>query len=213
MSIFDDIIHIFTKKECCACFKVWHSFCAECLNRLKIYEKKIQYGQKSKISEINILFSYDSIWLKTALHKGKYYKLYPVYNDILSVWDAVLQKFIQTENSLLVPVPMHFLRKWKRWYNHSEKIARYISKRYGIPVDSTLIKKIKNTKQQSKLSKIERQKNLQESFKVSKKALDYWKTIYIIDDVMSTWATIEEIWKVLSEAGYKDIRAIILSSN
>jgi predicted amidophosphoribosyltransferase len=75
-------------------------------------------------------------------------------------------KYIETENTVLVPVPMHFLRRWKRGYNQSEKIAQNLSKVCGISVDTTLIKRSKYTKQQSHLSQSQRAHNLDNAFQL-----------------------------------------------
>jgi len=63
-----------------------------------------------------------------------------------------------------MPIPMHLLRKWKRGYNQSEKIAQLLSSILDIPVNNKTIYKKKYTKNQSHLSLSQRKNNLQSSF-------------------------------------------------
>jgi predicted amidophosphoribosyltransferase len=98
-----------------------------------------------------------------------------------------------------VPVPMYFWKKIFRWYNQSELLVKYISKQTGITPEYKLLKKIKKTPQQSHLTKKQRQNNLGGSVVVNKILLDKnrHKTIILIDDVISTGATLKTISQLL----------------
>ena len=110
---------------------------------------------------------------------------------------------------------IHFLRKLYRWYNQSYILAKYVWKANNIVLENNLIKRVKNTRQQSKLNKEDRMKNLENAFKVDKKLLDKLdkKVFIIVDDVISTWTTINEISKVLKKSWAKNIIGLIVASN
>ena len=118
-------------------------------------------------------------------------------------------------NYLLVPVPMYFFRKFSRWYNHSELLARNIWKITWIKVNTKLVKRVRNTRQQSKLSRENRLTNLKNAFKVNKKQvdkLDKKTKLILIDDIISTWSTINEISEVLRKAWIREIIGLCIAS-
>jgi ComF family protein len=96
---------------------------------------------------------------------------------------------------------MNFFRKLKRWYNHSEILAKELSKLTWIEYNDKILKRVKNTKQQSKLTKKEREKNLVWVFWFNKKYEKYleYKKVILVDDVVSTWSTINEVSRILKE--------------
>jgi predicted amidophosphoribosyltransferase len=110
---------------------------------------------------------------------------------------------------------MWFFKKIKRWYNHSEILATIISKKINIKLWKWFIKKIKNTRQQSLLTRDERLLNLHKSFVVAKNKIDKVdkKIFIIIDDVISTGSTINEISKILKEKWAKKIIWLIVASD
>ena len=83
---------------------------------------------------------------------------------------------------------MHFLRKLKRGYNHSEILAKQIAKSTDIKLEKNLIKKTKYSRQQSTISKKERLQNLEKSFSIAKSKVDIIdnKNFILVDDVIST---------------------------
>jgi competence protein ComFC len=110
---------------------------------------------------------------------------------------------------------MWFLKKLKRGYNHSEILAKYISKNIKIKLGKWYIRKIKTTRQQSLLTRQERLLNLKESFKLANNKVDKVdkKVFIIVDDVISTWSTINEISKILKENWAKKIIWLIIASD
>ena len=99
---------------------------------------------------------------------------------------------------ILVPVPIHARKKFDRGYNQSELLANGISATTGIPISTKVLKKIKNTKTQTQLNIKERLLNTKGSFRVSEDIMKY-KAIAIVDDVVTTGATINAICGVLME--------------
>jgi predicted amidophosphoribosyltransferase len=83
---------------------------------------------------------------------------------------------------------MNFWKRLKRGYNQADIMANYISKKNNIFYQKNLIKKVKNTRQQSHLSRQERGVNIENCFKINKNYIDIIdkKYIIIVDDVVST---------------------------
>jgi ComF family protein len=97
------------------------------------------------------------------------------------------EKDVNKNNTILVPIPLHFFKKLKRGYNQSELLSNTIKNRTGLHLINLLIKN-KNTGQQSHNSKKERINNLKNSFIFNKKYQDNFDNfkIILIDDVIST---------------------------
>jgi len=99
----------------------------------------------------------------------------------------------------LIAVPMHPKRLRERGYNHSQLIAKHLSKELNIPLLNNALIKSKHTKTQASQSLKQRKKNLQGSFKVKKILMP--ECLAIIDDVLTTGSTAEEIAKILKKNG------------
>ena len=90
---------------------------------------------------------------------------------------------------IIVPVPLHWTRKFTRTYNQSELPAKFISRELNKPCVPDALKRIKRTKNQKFLSGKERHKNLRNAFKANRKYIEN-KKILLIDDVFTTGATL-----------------------
>lgn len=227
MNIFSYISLLFVEKKCYSCKNTGHFFCPQCCSGLELYQaycylcKKPSSDFKSHpecqkylpLSQVIVLTRYRHTWVKRLLRHAKFYNAFSAYDDLIIPHKDFLQQYVSPQNSILIPVPMHFLRKWKRWYNQSEKIAGILSHVLHIPVKDNYIKRRKYTKQQSHLSQSNRAKNLSWVFSLSREKIDKNTTIYLVDDVISTGSTLSEIAKLLHKNGHKDVRAIVLASD
>lgn len=96
---------------------------------------------------------------------------------------------------LLVPVPLHVKRQKQRGYNQSLEICKGISEVIKIPIDNrTLIRTINNPSQ-TKNSRFDRWKNVEDIFSITDKAAFYNKHILLVDDVITTGSTLESCAK------------------
>jgi len=109
--------------------------------------------------------------------------------------------FQQWNIEIIVPVPLHRLRKAERGYNQSEYIAKGISKSTSIPVERNSIKRKRFTATQTKMNIVERKQNIHDAFEVKNSRSIEGKTILLVDDVMTTGSTMAECGKVLLENG------------
>lgn len=105
---------------------------------------------------------------------------------------------------MLIPVPLHKLRMIKRGFNQATELGSYISKVFDIPILASTLRRHRNTKAQSGLSRKQRRKNVKGAF--------YWhdrvkpgRHVALIDDVMTTGTTVTECTRVLQKAGAKRV--------
>lgn len=104
----------------------------------------------------------------------------------------------------IVPVPIFPKREQKRKYNHMNLTAQEFSLLSGYNVNYELIKRVKDTKPQYKLKKVERAENLQNAFIVDKSKLQDGPVL-LIDDICTTGSTFEEMINELNKNGINDI--------
>ena len=219
-------------KKCYSCNKEWRFLCEECLSKMSNFEP-ICYCCKGKSDYFNIHKNckkdvyYDKIIIlshyknKTISKLIKDLKFYGKKDIAEDFWYYLSELFFEneiyknTDNYIIIFPPMWFLKKLKRWYNHSEILANIISKNTNIKLWKWYIKKIKTTRQQSKLSRQDRLINLKKSFKIANNKLDNIdkKTFIIVDDVISTGSTINEISKILKEKWAEKVIGLIVASD
>lgn len=102
---------------------------------------------------------------------------------------------------MIIPVPLHWRRLLSRRYNQSYLLARRLSKQAKKRHAANLLRRIRYTAQQTGLSRTERDRNVRGAFKVSKPDQVKDKTILLVDDVLTTGATIEACARALKKSG------------
>jgi ComF family protein len=107
----------------------------------------------------------------------------------------------------IVPVPLHHLKRAERGYNQSDFIGMGIKSELQIPLKTNAIRRIRFTETQTSMNLAERKENMQGAFKITKSKILKGKNILLIDDVITTGATITECGKVLKEIGANNIYA------
>lgn len=110
---------------------------------------------------------------------------------------------------LLVPVPLHWRRQWWRGYNQSLELARVIGERLDVPVNATAARRLRATPDQIGQSAVERRRNLKGAFAVS--PLVAGRHVALVDDVMTTGATLEELARACRASGASRIEAWTLA--
>lgn len=110
----------------------------------------------------------------------------------------------------IVPVPLHREREWNRTFNQAELMADHLSRLLGIPVWKAL-RKFKKTPPQSSLSGTARRCNLKGSFEC-KSGKTSCRSVLLIDDVITTGATLQECARVLRKsAGVRKVYAVTIA--
>ena len=117
----------------------------------------------------------------------------------------------QNKDFELVAVPLHEKRIKKRKYNHMELVCEEFSKLSGFECNFDLIKRVKDTKPQYKLSRKDRLENLSEAFVVNKDSY-HNKPLLILDDICTTGSTFEEIIQELNKSEINNITCFATST-
>ncbi len=115
------------------------------------------------------------------------------------------------ENSVLIPVPMEIKKQKDRGYNQAQALAKELGHLINVPSITANLVKIKKTAPQMKLSAKDRAENLRDAFLVKNPAEIYDKKVFLIDDVYTTGATMEECTTQLLISGAKSVWGIAIA--
>lgn len=109
---------------------------------------------------------------------------------------------------LVVPVPLHWTRRWKRGYNQAEIIAGEIASSLGLPMETRLLYRRRRTRSQTRQGRADRIRNASGAFAVSPRheRLRGVSHIILVDDVFTTGATISACYMALREIFPADVR-------
>jgi ComF family protein len=112
---------------------------------------------------------------------------------------------------LIIGVPLHIQKEKQRGYNQANCIAEGLSKSLEVPYDTTSAKKVISTETQTKKNRFERFMNVKDAFEITDKEKLKDKRIAIVDDVLTTGATIEAFAKTLLENGCAEVSVITIA--
>jgi ComF family protein len=215
MSLKTFFLDLLFPKKCYGCGQpdIW--LCLNCLKNLQPYQGEVPRALKNNrdliiageykdklLNDLIIAFKFGFnkelaiplfIFLKSALDKK-----IVIDNLTAKPWD----------NILIVPIPLHKKRRQWRGFNQSELLAREISNYYGWPISLALVK-IKKTGIQAELKEEARLNNQKDSFNLTGEYIN--QTILLIDDIITSGATINEAELVLQAAGAKRIIKVALA--
>lgn len=212
--ILSDIFEFFLPRSCVSCekklFENENVICPLCLTTLspasderneiefsnKFFNKKFIENSFSKF-----VFEKEK-GLQKIIHELKYRQRFNVGIYLGELTGEALKKYLdEWMIDLIIPVPLHPAKKAERGYNQSDYIAKGVSAKLNIPYSTKIIKRKKHTVSQTKLDSFKRESNVQDAFSIKNRKKIHNKNILLIDDVITTGATINSCGEILKKEG------------
>lgn len=182
-------------------------------NKEEKYIDKLNLKNESYYGELLYIFPYKSIVRNLILQYKFNNKAYisNLFATIILKDEICYQKI--NSYDIIIPVPMFEKKKKQRGYNQTELIAEKVVKKLDIKLEINNLIKIKNTKVQSTLTADERKENIKNAFFVNNKDKIKNKRVIIFDDIFTTGETVNEISRILKDAGAKEILILVLAKD
>ncbi len=151
------------------------------------------------------LFFYKSGIVQSILHHFKY-KNQPEIGHQLGIWfGEELVNNLSPSWDLIIPVPLHPLKEKRRGFNQSDYLASGLSEAVGVPWSKKVVVRRVKSETQTHKTKTERWENVRGIFSVTNTGEVKEKHILLVDDVITTGATLESCGTTLFEAGIKKL--------
>lgn len=217
--IFKDFFELIFPTNCCHCSRslfAWEqALCTICKNKLPLTNYHLRPSANDLTQKLQGLITVDYClaFLKftrkgmtqNLLHTLKYrnkpelgFVLGKIYGELL-----YKHEFAPTWN-LIVPVPLHAQKLKRRGFNQSEEFAKGLAYSLKIPVENLLIRK-QWTDTQTKKSRIERLQNVEDVFELDPRFTVSNQSILVVDDVITTGATLIACGNTLLDSGVKKV--------
>jgi ComF family protein len=210
----------FLPRLCPACSKKLKlnedTICKDCLNKIKLIEdERLEYEFKKKFENKKIISGFKAACifekdkeLQNIIHAMKYQNRFKIGIFLGKLIGKQLTKNISNWNiDVILPIPLHTLKKAERGYNQSLYISKGLSKELDIPFSNKTIRRKRFTESQTRLNILEREKNVKGAFSTGNSKRIRGKNILLIDDVITTGATINECGDILLKNGAKAVYA------
>lgn len=221
MKSFNQFFDFFIPRLCTSCqtklTPEQKFICPNCLGSIQIaddarisYEYEKKFENEKIISDLSSAFIFEKDKsLQHLVHSLKYNENFRVGIFLGKLIAEKLQsKLAEWEADYIIPVPLHRLKKAERGYNQSFYLAKGIAAKHKIAIRQNILKRNRFTKTQTELNMHERQANVKGAFTLAKPKLILDKKIILLDDVITTGATIAECGRLLLENGAKKAFAI-----
>ena len=235
-NIFPGLLDILYPRRCFACDKSLHEeknsyICENCLEKIKESEARrcarcgfelgpgITTSGKGCPECENTSLRFDRSFfvsdnkgpLQNLIHQFKYHKHVSLIKPLGDLLIGLLPQDIIPEIDIVVPVPLHWKKKQERGFNQSELMAKKICRKLSLPISINNLHRVKNTLSQAQLSRLQRQKNVNDAFKVKNPDLFLEKNVPLVDDVLTTGITASECARNLKNAGAKKVYLLALA--
>lgn len=154
------------------------------------------------LDELWAACSYHHYPLQRAIQAYKYRRFSHLHQPLAEL--VVQASFPQVQNAVLCPVPLHWTRRFWRGFNQAELLAQSISTHYQMPVCPVLRRK-KPTGHQAHRTREQRLQAMENMF-ICREKIDR-STVILVDDIVTTGATLDACAKALKDAGVLQVNA------
>lgn len=212
------LVSLVLPQTCIQCGVDDELVCYDCVTKIPI--DSLDVAQRvlvvnDSIDQVWIVCDYDVKVVHDLVFAAKFYgssDACRILGEIvLRFWKiSNIAEFYKNKQFSFIPIPLHRIRKYQRGFNQSKLIAEAVSEQVGIPVNDCL-KRVRNTTQQVKLDALGRRNNVNKCFIATDGSVP--KNCLLVDDVVTTGATINDAARALKLAGAESVNALIVAKH
>lgn len=223
-SLGEDLLGLFYPRVCAGCDahlrKNEENLCLLCLHDLPLtyfwdYDvtpvEKLFWGRLPVASACSYLHFEQDSKTQSLMHRLKYDGRTGIGKELGIAFGQKLKENGWFQDvDMIIPVPLHRTRVLRRGYNQSSFIADGLGKIYNVPVRSDLLRRMIASDSQTNKSRFDRSENVKTVFKANPKLLK-GKNILLVDDVVTTGATLISAGAQLIEAGVNKLHVATIA--
>lgn len=193
-----------------------HPFCSICGNPL---EGRVDHGyicflcagERPHFDRARCASRFHGVLPKLA-HDFKYHQAVWLQEDLAEILEACWKTHFADEVvDVVAPVPLYHVRERTRGYNQAALLAAGLAKRLKVPYRGRLLRRTRDTETQTHLTAPQRASNVQSAFRTGLAATVKGRRVLLVDDVMTTGATVNECAKALKQAGAAGVLVLTLA--
>lgn len=126
-------------------------------------------------------------------------------------WQQRQDQIFAWRPDIVVPIPMHWTRRWSRGVNAPEIFATHLARRLGLPAANRLLRRQRNTRQQGELLPTARARNVRHAFCVRATYVLNSARVLLVDDILTTGATCAEATRMLKHHGASAVAVVVVA--
>jgi len=222
----EKLLNLLFPSKCLICKTGWGLICQDCLNETPLSENQICLvcGRPSENGVTHVkcvketspkqfisFFEYEDS-VRKCIRLSKYHRKYfSLIKDLAkhAFREAVWLDNQMYKNYIVVPIPLSKEKLKLRGFNQAEKLAELVAKSLNLKMNTRFLKRVRNTKTQYQMTRIERFENLKNAFEADAKMIEN-RNILLVDDICTTGATFLSASEELSKAGAENIICLSL---
>jgi ComF family protein len=152
--------------------------------------------------------------LASAIRRLKFANRAHIARDLAPLWAPALAAAVAELDAIVVPVPLHWRRRFLRGYDHAWLLARHACASEGIAAPVSALRRVRHAPAQSTLPASARAANVHGAFAVTRAVAGRaiaGRAVILVDDVMTTGATLAAAARPLRNAGAASITGLVLA--
>lgn len=206
--LWDQVRASFAPASCVNCELIikTEGLCPECCKQIKPVMDTVVAGAKRTTVPVLAVGAYEGPLANLVYQKYKNNKF--AFSGAAELIYEHQLKFIKAD--ILLPIPLHKQKAKERGFDQVELIVKSLSLLAKIPV-ANVLKRVKNTKSQTNLSRLERQQNVAGAFELTNPEVLTGKNVVIVDDVYTTGATVYEVIEAIKLANPASIKVLVIA--
>ncbi|MFH0873504.1 MAG: phosphoribosyltransferase family protein [Candidatus Komeilibacteria bacterium] len=206
--LFQQLLNLIFPLSCLHCGQGDELLCVACRETLILQPQTIPGGT---VKTLLVAADYETPIIQTLIKAYKYHNLPQLASYLAPLLIQRLQSIPQLPPMEILPIPLHAKRLRQREYNQSLLLAQLVASHFGWKLNSDL-RRNKNTSAQARLNREQRLHNLDQAFHYTGTSL-VGKNVLLLDDVITTGATIEAAAAALRPHQPDSIWALALARN